>query len=294
MEYGNIVSRSVNIVWQQKFLIALGFLASLGSGSSSTFSNSDGSGSGTGQPFGESYQIPDISEEVAALAVGAVVALVCVALIIGIVLWIVSSVARGGLIAAVDDIESGQKTSFTHAWTAGWSKLGTLLGIGFLPAIPGFIIFIGGLMAFGVYGGFAAFYEEQVVPGMAGLGIAIALLACIGVPIILALTILRHFAERACMLENLGVIDAYRRGWDVLTANLSEAVILFLLQIAIFVVLGIFLLVPGLILVLCCCLWPLLLVLQGAVSAVVSSIWTLAWRVWTGVPPLKEKSPDAS
>ncbi len=290
MEYGNIVTRSVNIVWQQKFLIALGFLASLGSGSSSSFSSSsDGSGTGGG----ESFQIPEFSEEFAALAVGAVVALVCVALIIGIALWIVSSVARGGLIASVDDIESGRKTSFSDAWKAGWSKLGALLGIGFLPAIPGLIMFVGGLMAFGAYGGIAAFYEEQVVPGMAGLGIAIALMVCIGVPIILALTILRHFAERACMLEDLGVVDAYRRGWDVLRANLSEAVVLFLLQIAIFVVLGIFLLVPGLILVLCCCLWPLLLVLQGATSAVVSAIWTLAWRVWTGEPPLKEKSPDA-
>jgi hypothetical protein len=95
------------------------------------------------------------------------------------------------------------------------------------------------------------------------------------------------------MLENLGVIDAYRRGTSVLRANLGEAIILFLLQIVIFFVLGILLFLPGLILVLCFLLWPLLMVVQGFISAFVSALWTLAWRSWTGEPPLVEKTPAA-
>ncbi len=74
-------------------------------------------------------------------------------------------------------------------------------------------------------------------------------------------------------------------------ANLGEALILFVLQIAIFVVLGILLFIPGMILILCCFLWPLLLVVQGAITAFVSALWTLAWRTWTGEPPLVEKTP---
>jgi hypothetical protein len=109
----------------------------------------------------------------------------------------------------------------------------------------------------------------------------------------LVLSILRNFAERACMLENLGVIDAYRRGTSVLRANLGEAIILFLLQIVIFIVLGVLFLLGGFILVLCCFLWPLLLVVQGFISAFVSALWTLAWRTWTGEPPMVEKAPAA-
>ena len=224
----------------------------------------------------------------------AIFALICVFLIIAIVLWAISTIARGGLIAGVDTIESGEKTSFTQAWSAGWHKAWTLLGIGIIPAIPGFFLFVFGLLALGVYGGFFALLgDEFTIPAMsAGLGVAIALCVCIIIPIILVLSILRNFAERACMLENLGALDSYRRGYRVLLDNLGEAVILFLLQIAIFIVLGLLLFLPGLILFLCCCLWPLLLLVQGAISAFLSALWTLAWRTWTGEPPLVEKTPE--
>ncbi len=296
MEYSNIVNRSVNIVWQNKFLIVLGFLASLGSGSFGGGGGGNGNnGSGNVQPFGEPGQLPEFGEEIAGLALGVIIALVCVVLLVGIALWAVSTIARGGLITSVDTIESGGKSGFSQAWRAGWQKAWTLLGIGLLPGIPGLLLFIMGVLALGAYGGiFALFGERLALPaGVAGMGIIIALMACIVVPIILLLSILRSFAERACMLENLGVVDAYRRGWNVLTANIGEAIILFVLQFVIFVVLGILLFLPGLILILCCFLWPLLLALQGAISAVVSAMWTLAWRTWTGEPPMVEKAPTA-
>jgi hypothetical protein len=292
MEYGKIVNRSASIVWQNKFLIILGFLASLGSNS---IPSSGGGGDGNGQPFMEQGQFPDFGDEFAALAVGAILALVCVAIVVGLVLWVISTIARGGLIASVDSVESGQKSSFRQAWGAGWRRVWTLLGIGLLPAIPGLVLFVLLLLGLGAYGGIFALFGDEFANsvGAGGVGIAIVVLACIVIPIVLVLSILRNFAERACMLENLGVIDSYRRGWNVLTANLGQAILLFLLQIAIFVVLGIFLFLPGLLLALCCFLWPLLLVVQGAISAFVSALWTLAWRTWTGGPTMVEKAPAA-
>jgi hypothetical protein len=291
MDYGKVLKRSVDIVWQNKFLILLGFLAALGGGSFSSF-QARGDGSGYGQPFGEPGQFTEFGEAIAALAVGLIIALVCVALIVGIVLWVISTIARGGVIAGVDTIESDKKSSFSQAWRAGRQKVWTLLGIGLLPAIPGLILFVVGLFGLAAYGGiFALFGKDFADPlGTAGLGITIALSACIIVPIVLVLSILRNFAERACMLEDLGVIDAYRRGTSVLMANLGEAIILFLLQIVASIVLGVLLFLPGLALVLCCILWPLLLVVQGAISAIISAIWTLAWRTWT---PMAEEAPAA-
>jgi hypothetical protein len=293
MEYGNIIRRSVNIVWQNKYLILLGILAALGSGSGG---GGGGGGGGSGSSAGNGTgQLPQFSEQFSALAVGAIIVLICVALFVGILLWAISAIARGGLIASVDTIEEGGKSSFSHGWRAAREKMWTLFGIGLLPGIPGLILFVAGLMAFAAYGGVSALLGERFAApaGMAGLGGLIALVACVVVPIILLLTILRSFAERAAMLEGLGVVDAYRRGWNVLVANLGEAIVLFLLQIAVFIALGIFLLVPGIILALCCLFWPLLLAVQGAISAVVSAIWTLAWREWTGGPKLVEKAPTA-
>lgn len=287
MDYGTLLNRSVNIVWQNKFLIILGILASLAGGSSSS-SGDISVENGNGQFF------PELGEEFTALAVGLIIALACVALVIGIVFWAISTIARGGMIAGVDAVESGEESSFRQSWGAGWDKAWTLLGIGILPGIPGLFLFVAGLLALGGYGGFVTFFNEEIAQiGTAGLGITIAVLVCIIVPIILVLSILRNFAERACMLEDLGVIDAYRRGTSVLRANLGEAVILFLLQIVAFIVLGVLLFLPGLVLVLCCLLWPLLLVVQGAISAIISALWTLAWRTWTGEPPMVEMAPDA-
>lgn len=290
MEYGKLVNRSANIVLQNRCLIVLGILASLGSGSLP--SGGGEGGNGNGQPFGEPGQFPDVGAEIAGLAVGLILILTCLALVVGILLWAVSAIARGGLIASVDTIESGQRSSFSDGWRAGWDKVWTLLGIGFLPGMPGLILFVVGLFALGAYGGISALLGESASAGMAGLGTMVALVACLTVPIMLVLSILRNFAERACMLENLGVVAAYGRGWDVLRANLGEALLLFVLQIAIFLVLGILLFVPGIILVLCCFLWPLLLVVQGAISAFVSALWTLAWRTWTNTPSLAEKAPS--
>ena len=154
MEYGKILNRSVNIVWQNKFLIIVGFLAALGSGS---FGGGGGGGFGNGnaQPF------PEISDEIVALAAGLIVALVCVVLFVGIVLWAISTIARGGLIASVDSIESGEKSGFRKAWGAGWEKAWVLLGIGILPAIPALILFVVGLMSFGAYGGIIALFDEE-------------------------------------------------------------------------------------------------------------------------------------
>jgi len=279
MEYGKIVSRSASIVWRNKFLMILGIIASLASGSYSGGGSGSG-GSGGGESFGGIEQLTEAQEAIAGLTVGVFIALGCVVLFFGIVLWAISSIARGGMIASVDSIESGEKSGFTHSWSAGWHKKWTLLGIGIIPAIPGLILFVIGVMA-GISPEF----------GAGGLAVTVFCLACVFVPVMLVLSILRNFAERACMLEDLGVVDSYRRGTSVLKSNIGEAIVLFLLQIGIFIVLGLILFVPGIILVFCCCLWPLLFVLQGAISAWLSALWTLAWRTWNGEPPLVEKSP---
>ena len=112
-------------------------------------------------------------------------------------------------------------------------------------------------------------------------GLAAALI-CLLIPVSLILGLLRTFANRAAMLEGMGAVSAYRRGFSILMGNLGEALILFVLQVAISIALFIFLALPGIIAALCCFLWPLLILFQGAVAAFFSALWTLAWRQWTG------------
>jgi hypothetical protein len=110
-------------------------------------------------------------------------------------------------------------------------------------------------------------------------------LVCIALPIALVLNLLRTFANRACITEDLGVFAAYKRGAEVLLANIGPALVLFVIQVAINIAIGLLMIVPGILIALCCVLWPLFLVLQGWTAAYFSTVWTLAWREWIAPQP---------
>ncbi|MFW6135931.1 MAG: DUF7544 domain-containing protein [Chloroflexota bacterium] len=284
MDYGNVLSRAWTIVWQHKWLILLGVLVALGS-------SSGGGSSGANAQFspgrdGFDFRVPEFDRDLGVptfLIVAVLLVIFSVAVVVGLVLWVVATIARGGLIAAVDAIDAGASSTFVAAWNAGWRKGWRLIGIGILPAIPALILLILGLGATGLFVAMLELLGDGVgVAPRAGLGLVWVTLICIFVPIALVLSLLQAFANRACMLEDAGVIAAYRRGVTVLFENIGPAVILFLLQILMSVVLGVAMFLPGLVMVLCCILWPLLILIRGAVSAYFSTMWTLAWREWTG------------
>ena len=288
MDYGKLLNRAWQIVWEHKFLIILGVLVALGSGLGTGTSSgtnfrfeADSQNLGLDSPPPPTFSDPAIPFWLAFLLVG-------VGLIVAFVLWVISTLARGGLIAGAAAADHIHNTSFSQAWNAGWKRGWTLLGIGIVPAIPGFVLlFLGGL-------GFWAYVSNASnslgIPAVRNVTLILAMLACLAIPAILVLEILRVFANRACMLEGLGVVDSYRRGVEILVDYLGSALVLFLIQIVVTVVMIILLIVPGAILALCCLFWPVLLLFQGAVTAYFSTMWTLAWQEWANMVPGAEES----
>ena len=278
MDYGKLLSRAWNIVWQHKFLILLGVLVTLSSGiagssSSSTNLRFDG---GSPRPYlGDPNQWAEPS-----MPFWVPILLVTLGLIIIVALWVISTLARGALIAGADAADAGQRTGFSPAWGAAWNRAGSLLGVALVPAIPGLLLLIAG--AFGLVTYTTDLSARVGIPAVNAVAALLGVLACIAVPVALVLELVRVFAERACMIEGLGALDAYRRGFQVLGSNLGSALVLFLIQVVVTVTLFILLIVPGVILLLCCIFWPLVLLFQGAVTAFFSTLWTLAWRRWTG------------
>jgi hypothetical protein len=278
MDYGRLLKRAWTNLSAHKFLILLGALAALGSGSGGgnvSWQVHDSNGGGR----------PPLDFDTSVFAnipVALLVGLIGVALVIGLALWVITRVARGGLIAAVDEIESGEQVTLMSAWAAGWQKVWPLLGIALLPAIPILLLLIGGLIAVGTLTGLSALVRGDFDFFLnTNFAVTIAALLCLAVPLAVLFTLLRNFAERACILENLGVVSAYRRGGEVLLHNLGPAIILFLIQGALAILLGIGLIGPGIVMVLCFLLWPVLWLIGGAVTAYFSTLWTLAWREWT-------------
>lgn len=241
MDYGEIISRGWRITWNNKFLWVLGFLAALGS-AGSNFS----SGSNTGQQFDSG----DFDPQMLA-SIGAIFVLVaCFVLIVLLVLWLVSLVARGGLISAVARLDDGEKVTLGEAFGAGTGRVGSLVGLSLLLWAPFIILVILGFVAAGF--AIAGAVGSAAINGMpdsadmeaifASLGIFFAcfgLLACLLVPVGIALQFVYAFAIRGLMLQGLGVVDSIRHGWRVLRENLSEIVLLALLFLVIGIVYGI-------------------------------------------------------
>lgn len=123
MDYGKLFRRGWEIVWQNKYLFILGFLAALGGGS----------GGNSGGNF--NYSVPgpggsDVPAETFAEITqfwtqygGLILGLVCFFFILGIVFWLIRLAAVGGLIESVDRIEAGEKMSFGKAFSAGVADL---------------------------------------------------------------------------------------------------------------------------------------------------------------------------
>ena len=287
MDYGKLFTRAWDIIWKYKFLILLGVLVALSGSSGSSGNQSRYLFEGGDIPWNDmprfDYGSPFQDLDLSILAILGLIALGVVLLVVGLALWVAGTISRGGLISAVNDIELDTTTNFSSAFKAGWKKGWRLLGIDLVPAIPGFALFIGGLAIFLSYGGFVEMMDG--VWPYAGIGpfLPLILLTCLLLPIILFLSMMRTFATRACMLEDLGVVASYRRGFEVLAANLGTALILFLIQIAVSIGLFIVMILPGILMVLCCFLWPVLILVQGAFSAYVSTLWTLAWREFVEV-----------
>ncbi len=300
MDYGKLLTRALNIIWEHKFLILLGALIALGSGGNGGASsrldlNFDRPGRAfeTPQPpnFEELPEFPGIPDPErffrsipTNLSLVAIFAIAALVIFIGIPLWVLSTISRGALIAGVNTIEGGGTSSFGQAFNAGWRKGWTLVGIGLLPAIPGLVIAaVGAIGVLGYLGVARIDTGRALLPfGGAALGL-LAVLACLLVPVALVLSLLQTFANQACMLEDAGVFAAYRRGFSVLLEHIGSALLLFLIQIVVSFALGLMTLLPNILLLLCCFLWPVLLLIQGAITAYFSTLWTLAWRQWAGL-----------
>lgn len=304
MDFGQVLSRAWKITWRWKVLWVFGFLVSLGQSGSQGGNNSRWlEGRWRGGKF-----LERIPPEVVSL----LVALVCVGLIIAIALWVLSVIGRGALVGGVKQVEEEGSTDLGRAWRVGVRRFWTLFGISLLTGLPIFILALLVVAAF-------------VVPVLADVGLSagrqgprgiFALSFLCGVPlccgtIIVAILLsqIRVYADRAAVLEGLGWIDAFQRGWQVLRDNIGPTVIFWLIFFGIGLVFALVvgggllaLIVPFVALVANTDLgsWILVPIACGGLVAMVvgaligsvvqtftSATWTLAYRemIGSGTPP---------
>jgi hypothetical protein len=236
MDYGKLLSRTWNIVWNNKFMFVLGFLAALG-------------GSGGGSNF--NYRLdsgsipPNIEQNIERFLAqygGLLIGLGCLALILAIVFWLVRLAAQAALIDAAPRLEAGEKMTLGAAFSSGTARLGRFIGLYLLLYGPFVLLGIVSLVAFAATAGAAvlaalASPEVNVEALIVTAGLAatcMGLLACLMTPFLLVVTLIYPFAQRGAVLKNLGVTASIGHGWQVVKNNIGEILLLGLL----FIILG--------------------------------------------------------
>lgn len=315
MDYGELVTRAWNITWNNKFLWVLGFLAAL------TSAGSNGNSFQNSMNESDFVNNPEMAAQIGAL----VMLLMCVFMIIGLILWLLSVAARGGLIAGVNRIDDGEKITLGEAFSAGTSKIWRLIGVYLLAYLPLIIISIViGVVAVMAIGGSVAMGSlvqnpdeaaAAIVGGMGLLGLCLCLLFCALIPVGFVLYFIAEFGTRAAVMEDMGIIESLKQGWQVFKDNLGPVILLWLIilvaGIIISLVLGIVLIpfslavfAPVLISAFSgdgaftglsmawalggsLCLGIIGALLMSVVQTWFSAIWTLAYKEFIG------KSPEA-
>mgnify|MGYP006921585503 CR=1 FL=1 len=230
MDYGQIVSQGWKITWENKYLWVLGFLAALTSSRSNSSSN-----------YSNNVNPETFDPEQLALLGGAMVAVICFAMVIGLILWVVGLVARGGLITAVYKISNGKQMTLGQAFSAGTERIWSLIGMNLLLAIPtiifiaivfGFVMltFVGaGAAAFQQGAGGSGSFEEMFGAGL-GLGfVFLMLLCCVFIIVAIVINFINAFAYRGIMIHKMGVMQSISHSWNLLNKNFGEVLALSIL-----------------------------------------------------------------
>ncbi len=299
MDFGKILTKAWQIIWNNKVLWIFGVLASCGSGAQG------GGGGGSNYSFDNesSGQLPpalqdffqnmdrnvnQISEETIALFV---IGLFCVICIISIIAMFLSVYGRVGLMKGTQAADGGASLTFRSITELVgpfyWRAFGLNLLLGLAVFLVSLVI---GVVAFGL----------AIVTLGVGLICLIPLL-CLLLPLGVVYYVFTQLANNALVLEDLNIGDALSRAWEVMRSRAGDiavmAIILFVGNIIasiVFAIPFILLFVPAFLALMgdsaqaannaltlgivgICVAIPLGLVVSGIVRSYIEGAWTLTF-----------------
>ncbi len=266
MDFGRIISRSVEIAFRQRAMWLFGFLLAL------TTAGGGGGGGGRGggtpatpTPGGQGIPAipglppgfnPDqIGQAFSRLSPQTLVALglglVALILVLSIVSIIIQYVSRAALIGMINQVEEGQPTSVRQGWGFGWSRFAwRTFAATFIVSFLGALLVIALVLAgAGIIAGTGLAFGGQGNSGNAALGgVAIAfgcLFLLLLIPLLIITTTVSNLAQRHVVIRDAGVFDSIAAGWHLFRANWGNLVLLIIILLGVGILWAVFLAIVG-------------------------------------------------
>jgi hypothetical protein len=233
MEHSKVLKRAWEILWRYKALWVFGILVALGvadvggrSTSSWRFGSEDFS---PGGQFHISEIPPGAVETLIAVGIG----LACVAAFLIIATVIARYVGEVALIRMVDDYEeTGETRSVRQGFRIGWSRSAwRLFLINLTIDAPTVLAF---LLVFALtFAPLLLWITDSNAAGVLGTVLTIGLFfvaILLVIVVAVALSVLKYFFRRVCVLEKQGVIESIRQGYAMVRRHLKDVGLMWLIM----------------------------------------------------------------
>lgn len=232
--YIEILKQAGRIVWQHRFLLWFGLLMALGSPGSFNIG-------GNNEDFGKQGEAAkNFFENHWQL----VLAIALILFVVGIALFLISLVAKAGLVKSVNLVNQSKKTdfktgppeakaSFRAGWRSGKKYLGKLFKLAILFFLAAFIIVV--ILAVPII------YLIAVKSWFGAILVGIFAIAIL-IPIMFVFSLTKIFAEFYIVLSDLRLRSAIEAGYNLLLKNIGHSIIFGLLLMVVSLAAGIILL----------------------------------------------------
>lgn len=215
-----ILKEAARIVWRNRFLLWFGLLIALGSPGSFNISGNEEHFGGKGEAARNFFETH--------WQMVLIIALVLFA--IGIILFLISLVAKAGLIKSVNLISQGQATNLKQGFRSGKKYWKKLLGIFFLFFLATFLVVV--VLAVPViYLVIAKSWAGAILVGLLAIAIFI--------PLMFIFSLTKIYSEFYIILSGLRVRSAIEAGYNLLIKNIGNSFIFGLLLVAVGIAAGI-------------------------------------------------------
>lgn len=288
---GEVLTKAWQNIWKHKVLWIFGILASCarGGGGSGGSSGNSGYQTGSGEGPFNGQQFEGYIEQAGSFLEQnwwIFIVLAVVIILLSFVFYALGIIGRIGMVKgtllAEKDVDA---ISFGEVWSESLPYFWRIFGLNFLIGLAVFILVFPAVL-FGIL--------------TAGIGfLCILPLLCLLIPLGLAISVVLEIAQPAIVVENLGMLDGLKRGWELVKANVGTMIILWLvlgigggivgLVIAVPVILAfipVFFsigtlgtsLTPLYISLACCAVYmPVLIFLNEILTAYIQSVWALTY-----------------
>lgn len=290
--FGEVLTRAWQIIWKHKVLWIFGILASCargGGGGSSGGGGNSGYQTGSGDSPFSGDKIERVMNQVGTFLENnwwIIIAVIVGIFLLSFVFYFLGMMGRIALIRGVAQADKdAESLSFGELWAESMPFFWRVFGLNFLIGLAFLVLFIP-LVLFGIV--------------TAGIGfLCLIPLLCIMVPLSWVVMAIIEQAQNAIVLEDLNMLDGFKRGWEIVKANAVPIIIMMLILGIGSGIIGVIIALPIIIAVVpavigmavsqqtltpfyiaaACCVayFPVLLFFNGVLTAYIQASWTLTY-----------------